>query len=299
MTAIDQFAGLGGFSEGARQAGINVVWCGNHWQRACDVHKMNHGIEPACQDLHQVDWCQLPKHDVGFSSPSCTGHTRARGKDRPGHDRARSTAWAVVSCAEVHREKLWIVENVPEFLKWELYPAWRSAMECLGYSVAPHILDAADFGVPQNRVRVFIICTRSKAPLTLKFEKRPHVAFEGSIDHLSGGWSPIRTKCAATRARVKVGRRTHGNRFLVAYYGSEKGGRALSRPIGTLPTKDRYALIEGNQMRMINVQEIRRAMGFRETYILPASSTDAKKMLGNAVCPPVAAELIRAAASAV
>ncbi|HTJ77688.1 MAG TPA: DNA cytosine methyltransferase [Rariglobus sp.] len=293
MKAIDLFAGLGGFSEGARNAGVRVVWAGNHWRASVDIHQANHpDTAHECQDLNQANWHALPKHDLGLGSPACQGHTRARGIDRPHHDACRSTAWAIIACAEVHRQPLWVVENVPEFLKWALYPAWKQAMEALGYSVSPHIVDAADHGVPQNRVRVFIICTRSRSPLVLNLPRRPHVAFDSCIDVLSSGWSAVATKCPNTRARVSAGRRVHGRRFLIAYYGNEKGGRSLQRPIGTITTRDRYALIEGNEMRMINVEEYRRGMGFRPDYKLPSSSTVAKHMLGNAVSPVVATDII-------
>jgi DNA (cytosine-5)-methyltransferase 1 len=295
MTAIDLFAGAGGFTVGAEAAGVRVVWAGNHWQAACDTHRANHPeVQPTCQDLHQADWTALPRHDIGLASPSCQGHSRGRGSDKPRHDAARATAWAVVACAEVHRQKLWVVENVPEFLSWVLYPAWKSAMEALGYAVSPQVVDAADLGVPQNRERVFVICTRSRTPLKVTLPKTPHQSIDPFLDVIATGWSPVRTKCANTRARIANGRRQHGERFLMAYYGNEKGGRSLARPIGTVTTKDRYALIEGKEMRMLNVNEYRRAMAFPDSYILPKSSTLAKHMLGNAVCPPVATAILEA-----
>ena len=295
MKSIDLFAGLGGFSEGARLAGMHVVWAANHWQVAVDTHRLNHpDAQHECQDLNQANWHAIPQHDIGAGSPACQGHSRARGIDRPHHDACRSTAWAIVACAEVHRQQAWIVENVPEFLKWSLYPVWKQAMEALGYSVSPHIIDAADVGVPQHRRRVFIVCTRSRSPITLKIKQRPHVAIDGFLDVISSGWSSVSTKCAATRARIAEGRKVHGDRFLMAYYGNERGGRSLNRPIGTITTRDRYALVEGSEMRMLNVEEYRRGMGFRDDYRLPASSTTAKHMLGNAVCPLVAAEVFNA-----
>jgi DNA (cytosine-5)-methyltransferase 1 len=291
--AIDLFAGAGGFSTGATQAGAQVVWAANHWAAAVDVHRANHPrTAHTCQDLHQANWHDVPSHDIGLASPACQGHSRARGVDRPHHDACRSTAWAIVSCAEVHRQSVWVVENVPEFLDWVLFPAWSQAMQSLGYSLAPHIVDAADCGVPQHRRRVFIVATRSQKPLRLNLSRREHAPIEPHLDLISGGWSPVRTKCARTRERVREGRRQHGARFLVAYYGNERGGRALARPLGTVTTKDRYALIEGDQMRMLTADEYRRAMGFPADYQLPRSSTLAKHMLGNAVCPPVARDIL-------
>lgn len=65
------------------------------------------------------------------------------------------------------------------------------------------------------------------------------------------------------------------------------------RRIEEATTRDRWAVIDGDRMRMLSVSECRRAMGFSDTYQLPARQKDAMNMLGNAVCPPVAADLIR------
>ena len=297
MDAIDLFAGLGGFSEGAEQAGVRVVWAANHWPAAVQVHANNHPeTEHLCQDLQQADWTQVPRHDLLLASPACQGHTRARGKERPHHDATRATAWAVVSALECHRPALGLIENVPEFTRWALFPAWCAAVTALGYAIAPHLVDAADHGVPQNRERVLIALTRSKHPIELKLPRRQHVAAETIIDFDAGRWSLVDKpgRSPATLARVQNGRLQHGDRFLTAFYGNERGGRSLSRPVGTITTRDRWAVIDGDRMRMISVAEARRAMGFRSSYQLPERQKDAMHMLGNAVCPPVVRDCIAA-----
>jgi DNA (cytosine-5)-methyltransferase 1 len=297
MRAIDLFAGLGGFSEGAEQAGCRVMWAGNHWRAAVEVHAANHpGAEHACQDLHQQDWTQVPVHDLMLASPACQGHTPARGKERPHHDATRSTAWAVVSALECHQPPLALVENVPAFTRWTLFPAWCAALSALGYAVAPHLVDAADLGVPQHRVRVFIALTRSQYPINLRLPQREHVPAARIVDFGAGRWSPIQRPGRASRTldRIAAGRRAHGGRFLTAYYGATRGGRSLSVPVGTITTRDRWAVVDGDRMRMLTVAEARRAMGFRDTYRLPERDRDAMHMLGNAVCPPVARDVITA-----
>ena len=122
-TAVDLFAGAGGFTAGAPQAGVRVLWAANHWEAAVQVHADNHpDTEHSCQDLQQADWSRVPAHDILLASPACQGHSRARGTDRPHHDATRSTAWAVVSCAEFHQPRVIVVENVPEFCRWHQYP---------------------------------------------------------------------------------------------------------------------------------------------------------------------------------
>ena len=297
MRAIDLFAGAGGFSTGATMAGCTVVWAANHWRAAVDVHAANHpDTQHACQDLHQADWRDVPAHDLLLASPACQGHSKARGKDRPHHDAQRSTAWAVVSAAEYHRPAAVVVENVPEFTRWALYPAWCSAMHGLGYALSPMILDAADHGVPQHRRRLFVVGTPSRYPIALTLPKREHVAASTVIDFEAGAWASIDrpNRAARTLQRIRAGRAQHGDRFLTAYYGNEHGGRSLSRPLGTVTTRDRYAVIDGDRMRMLSADEYRAAMGFPKGYRLPERHREAVHMLGNAVVPAVARDVINA-----
>jgi len=295
MKAIDLFAGLGGFTEGARQVGVPVLWAANHWRLAVDVHAINHReVECVCQDLQQADWSHVPNCDLVLASPCCQGHTKARGKDRPHHDKSRSTAWAVVSCCEYLRPKAFIVENVKDFLNWKLYPAWKLAMTAMGYHLTTQMLDASDLGVPQERSRLFIVGTlfggvrippgtQSKIPIA------PHINWEYPK------WSMIRDRVPATQSRAANGRAKYGDRFVMPYYGSGSGltGRELSRPLGTVTCKDRWAVVDGERMRMLQIPEYKAAMGFSEDYHTAGTRENQINLLGNAVCPAVAAHAIQ------
>lgn len=301
MKAIDLFAGAGGFSTGAAMAGVPVLWAANHWPLAVATHSRNHpNTQHLCQDLHQANWANVPAHDLLLASPCCQGHSKARGKasGNPQHDASRSTAWAVVSALEFHRPQAAVIENVPEFLEWELYPAWAAAMRALGYSLAPHIADAADHGVPQHRLRMYIVATRSAAPVTLSLPRRDHSPASSFVDFGAGSWSPIckPRRAPRTLARIDAGRRRFGDRFLAPYYGSGSGetGRSLDRPVGTITTVDRWSVIDGERMRMLSPDECRAAMGFPADYQLPRTRREAIHLLGNAVCPPVARDIIAA-----
>ena len=299
MKAIDLFAGFGGSSTGAKMAGVEVLWAGNHWEEAVSIHAKNHPeVRHVCQDLHQANWAEVPAHDLMMASPCCQGHSKARGKKdgNPEHDTSRSTAWAIVSAAEYHRPYSIIVENVADFLKWILYPAWEAAMQALGYSLCPHIIDCADLGVPQNRIRLFIICTQSKTPLKLELPRYEHIGANSFIDFSVGKWSPINkpNRAAATLDRVSAGRVQFGERFLMPYYGSGSGltGRCLTRPVGTITTRDRWAIVNGDHMRMINTDEVMSAMTLPANYIRPHQHKLTIHMAGNAVPPKAMSEII-------
>lgn len=304
LKCIDLFAGAGGFSTGARQAGLDVVWAGNHWQSACDVHEANHGLKPLCQDLHQANWTEVPAHDILLASPSCQGHSPARGKDRPHHDAARATAWAVVSAAECHLPRAVVVENVPSFCAWKLFAPWVSAMEALGYRLSLASLNAMHFGVPQIRERVFIVARRDgkafEFPAPTVSEPVP---VREALDLTAGTWNPtednariaagLRPLVANTKARIREGRRRHGSRpFWIPYFGSNIGGWSLDAPIWTLTTRDRYAIIKGDEMRFLITPEARRIMGFPDDYRLTGKPKLDLHLLGNAVVPAKARAIL-------
>lgn len=295
MKAIDLFAGAGGFTTGATMAGVDVVWAANHWQDAVDIHTANHpDALTVCQDVQQADWTQVPAMDIILASPACQGHSKARGKDRAHHDAARSTAWAVVSACEYHSPRAFVVENVPEFLDWNLYPAWSTAMTALGYTMAHHVIDAADVGVPQHRQRVFIVGTLDESAHHFHIERQEHVSARSFINFEAGNWTDVNKpgRASKTLGRIARGRAVYGDEFLLAYYGSERGGRSLDRPIGTITTRERHAVVQGDRMRMLTLEENIAAMGFPADYTVPGAKKRAVHMLGNAVCPPVAQAVV-------
>ena len=296
--AIDLFAGIGGMTEGAAIAGVKTIWAANHWPAAVQIHGRNHPeTAHSCQDLHQADFTKAPAHEILLAAPCCQGHAKARGTERAHHDASRATAWAVVTCAEVHRPAFAVIENVPEFLDWSLYPSWADAMGRLGYTLSPHILDAADHGVPQHRVRLYLIAALA-GEISLDLPKRPHVPIGPVIQWDRFNWSPVDKpgRATATLERIKNGRQAFGDRFVAPFYGSGSGktGRSIERPLGTVTTRDRWAVVDGDQMRMMQPPEYLAAMGFRPDYELPETRKSAIHMLGNAVCPPVAADVLRA-----
>jgi DNA (cytosine-5)-methyltransferase 1 len=296
LTGIDLFAGGGGTTEGASKAGVRMLWAANHNRAAVDCHAVNHPeTNHVCQDLHQANWDMVPSHDIMYASPCCQGHSPAAGKKRSTvkADLSRSTAWAVVSCLEAHKTPIGIIENVEAFLSWQLYDAWELAMKKLGYALSLNKLNAADMGIPQNRERLFVVATRSKSPIVLDINKQVHTSARTIVDLSFEGheWDLVTNRVAATQNRVKNGRLKYGEIFLDAAYGSERGGRSLDKPLGTVTTVNKHSLVYGEYIRPLTIREQAAAQSFRSDYVWPTSKTLTKSMIGNAV-PPKMAEII-------
>lgn len=313
---VDLFAGAGGLSLGAHAAGARLVGAVNHWRQAVDTHSRAFPeVQHSCEDAAILNPLHLPAHTFLACAPSCVGHTKARGVDKPHHDTARATAWCVLRVAEPHRPRVIVVENVPELRRWALYPAWRMALHALGYVLTENILDAADCGVPQHRVRLFVVATHrsvlgvragheaTSQGIAVPAPAMPHQPCGRYIDtDLDAGpnahsraWRPWRDLCANTRDAVRAARWRHGDgAFLLPYYkASRDRGWSLDRPIGTLTTHDRYAVVVGDYLRMLSVPELTALSGFPADYPLTGTRAEKVMQLGNAVCPPAGEWVVR------
>lgn len=91
--------------------------------------------------------------------------------------------------------------------------------------------------------------------------------------------------------------------FLISYYGNSHDAHAINHPTPTITTRDRFGLVEirGEQykiadigLRMLTPRELATAQGFPPDYILTGTKTNQVARIGNSVCPPVAAALVRA-----
>lgn len=227
IRAVDLFAGAGGWSCGAEQAGVAVVAGANHWPRAVETFQAAHpGALARCQDVTLMDPRDLPEFELLLASPACQGHSRARGTDRPHHDAQRATAWAVVQVAEVCRPRMFAVENVPEFAQWSLYRHWRAALSTLGYRITEIVLDAAEHGVPQERKRLFVCGSLDGRP-SIASAGLPPIPASSFVRFDRGSWTPVKDHVARTVERVRAARAQHGDRCLVPW--------ARSRPTTATP----------------------------------------------------------------
>lgn len=299
MRVADLFAGMGGFSVGAQHAGAEVVFAANHWPLAVRAHQLNHPeAKHVCQDLRQYDFYDMPEYDVLLAAPACQGHSQAsQPKRRRYHDDLRSTAWAVIDCVDATRPDAVLVENVPDFLRWELYPPWKQSLEIMGYEVQEHLLTATDFGVPQKRTRLFLIASRQ--PVNFAYKQgvfAGQTPFRPCIEDRDGlRWKAVSDATVRVKERIAKGRKNHGARFLTQHVTGHPGV-SLDEPIRTITTKAQWCLVDGDRYRMLTPRELARGMGFPDEYRWPEGASKADKIrgIGNAVCPPVAKALVQA-----
>jgi DNA (cytosine-5)-methyltransferase 1 len=249
---------------------------------------------------------KLGKIDLILASPECTNHSPAKG-NQPRCEKSKETAFQVVRFAKVFMPRWIVVENVSSMKRWHRYGEFKDRLRTLGYNLRELSLKASDFGTGTSRRRLFILCDRQcKPPEVTPPEKKATVLARDFIS-LNGDyrWSPLKTP---RRAKATLARATRalkalggGKPFLIVYYGSDRAGgwQTLERPLRTITTLDRFAIVrpgtEGHQMRMLQVPELQAAMGMPDEFkIGHGTRRDRIRMIGNAVCPPVMEDVVRA-----
>lgn len=310
IRVLDLFSGGGGSSYGARVAGLQIVAGVDAWKLASATYASNFPEARALNMRLQGDEVapeirRLGAIDVLLASPECTNHTCARGS-KPICEDSRMTAWQVLHHAKMLQPKWIIVENVVQMRHWNRFDEFEGELQAMGYAVCRQTLDASDFGVPQSRRRLFLMCSRLHEPQRLQSPELPKRDARSVLDP-PGTWKvtsltrPGRAQATLERAERAIAEVGKKEAFLLVYYGSDCAGgwQRLDRPLRTMTTLDRFALVEpvrgGHTMRMLQVPELRRAMGFRDDFVLShGTRRDRIKILGNGVCPPVMTHVVRA-----
>ena len=303
LRGLDLFCGAGGSSRGAKMAGIDIVGAIDVWDLAEKTYSDNFPstrfYRDRCETLSPAAIKrQIGAIDILLASPECTSHTCAKGAS-PRSEASRGTAFEVVRYAEVFRPRWLVVENVVHMRSWRRFRTWLNAIARLGYNTRTQVLNAADFGVPQTRRRFILTADLKRVPPLVVASPLPRVPVARLIDSENGyHYTPLhkkgRAKPTLTRAQRAI--RALGDRepFLIVYYGSDGAGgwQRIDRPLRTITTVDRFGYVrpsdDGYELRMLQVPELKRAMGFPEEHIFSQGTRrDKIKLIGNAVCPPV------------
>ncbi|KFE54202.1 DNA cytosine methyltransferase [Pseudomonas syringae] len=308
IRVFDMFCGAGGSSLGARDGGAEIVGGVDLWGPAVESFRLNFPRAHVFQrDLRKLTPEEVLEKtgpiDLLISSPECTHHTCARGS-KPRSDESKDTAFQVIRYAEVLRPRWITLENVVHMKPWGRYKELMGELRRLNYKVREQVIDASQFGVAQRRRRLFMIADLMGMPdevyPSIKVGKNVLDILDFSdrykMTPLRKAGRATETLARADRAIAELGKYKD---FLIVYYGTDGGGgwQRIDAPLRTITTVDRFAYVkattDGHFMRMLQPDELRRAMGFPENYQFPDVTRREKvKLMGNAVCSPVMTAIV-------
>jgi DNA (cytosine-5)-methyltransferase 1 len=287
----DLFAGAGGTSTGlvlaTNQLGQKVdLTAVNHWETAIKTHEANYPwakhIQANIEVVNPLEAIPGGYLDILVASPECIHYSRAAG-GRPKNEQKRATAWAIFKWLELLRVDSVLVENVPEFTTWgpldaggqpvklrkgEIYRAWLRAFRAHGYTVEAKVLNAADFGAPTSRSRLFVAAIRGKRRPTFPepthskkgWPKKKWRAAREIIDWSIKGKSIFHRKrplSPRTIKRIMEGLRRFGGKELRPFIIlMEHGGgvRDIDSPLPTITTAKGGAMALANPEKSFDLQ---------------------------------------------
>jgi DNA (cytosine-5)-methyltransferase 1 len=160
LTSVDLFSGAGGLTEGFHQAGYEVLASLDNWGPAADTHLRNFpSTEMFHADILEFEPSELPDVDVLVGSPPCTQFSYANKGGAGNLDLGMKLVLRFLRFVHDLKPRYWAMENVPRLLQ-TLPPKVhlrRLGLKEDGFLEIPvrKILNSADYGAPQKRLRLF------------------------------------------------------------------------------------------------------------------------------------------------
>lgn len=174
LTAISLFSGAGGMDVGFEQAGIKILMANEIDKMASNTFIKNHpDTEMIVDDINNI-FPLLEKFkdvDIVFGGPPCQGFS-VIGKMNP--DDARSQLiWSFLKAVEIINPRVFVMENVKALAvinKWrDIREEYIARAEKLGYRCIPFVINAAEYGTPQKRERVFFVGIKGETQFEEEF----------------------------------------------------------------------------------------------------------------------------------
>jgi len=173
--AIDLFAGVGGLSLGFEREGFRVVFANEYDESIAKAYKFNHkNTKVLIGDITSINLEKTfkpytHKIDVVLGGPPCQGYSQ-KGQRKSINDARNFLFKYYVDVVAIIQPKYFVMENVPNILTAErgyFKKEIETLFNALGYSLVSGILNASDYGVPQNRHRAVIIGKHGKDAIKL------------------------------------------------------------------------------------------------------------------------------------
>ena len=284
MKYISLFSGIGGFELGIHQASekmgieLECVFSSEIDKYARQIYEKNFGVEPY-GDITRINEETIPDHDLLVSGFPCQSFSIA-GK-RCGFEDTRGTLFfEIARIARAKGPEILLLENVRGLLshdKGRTFETILKTLDDIGYDVEWQVLNSKNYGVPQNRERVFI------------------------IGHLRG--SSRRKIFPITGENRQVNNKSiNENRQLIAI----DNGKLINKKISNCLDANYYKGLDchqqrtgvmikeatKNRIRRLTPIECERLQGFPDNWTEGISDSQRYKCLGNAVSVPVIEAII-------
>lgn len=313
MRFIDLFAGIGGFHVALTSVGAKCVF-------ACDIddecrktYKENFNIDVA-GDITKIDINDIPEHDILCAGFPCQPFSVC-GKQKGFCDDRGGLIFHILNIVKHKNPKVILLENV-KHLKYhgngETLKTIISGFEELGYKVSWKILNAKDYGIPQNRERIILVAHRDKYFDFAKLETSPKVALksilddENNFEYLSKDeYTIIENPKEQDSGLIFIGYRNKGIRKVGVRPNTEHLSRVHKQPnriyssdgvhptIPSQETAGRFFIYHNGKVRKLSINECFKLMGFPQSFKKISTNGKLYNQIGNSVSIPMIHEVAK------
>lgn len=289
---VSLFSGAGGLDLGFHKAGFDIIWANDFDKYAVQTYKMNFKNEIIFDDINNIDFNTIPSADVVIGGFPCQPFSMMGSE--LGFEDTRGTVFFTVAnlikqmINRGEKPKVVVLENVRRLLTHDggnTFKVIKHVLEHeLGYKVFYKILNSSDYGVPQTRNRIFIVCFDEKVidfnfPKKVELKSTMQDLLERNVDE---------KYFLSDRLLKTILSNGTGN-----YKAKSEIDLKIARPLCSTMHKmhracqDNYVTDNG-KVRRLTPREAARLQGFPDDFVIPVSDTQAYRQFGNAVTVNVA-----------
>jgi DNA (cytosine-5)-methyltransferase 1 len=300
---IDLFAGIGGLRLGFDQTRrTETVFSSEIDKFARQTYQENFGTKPG-GDITKIEASDIPDHDILLAGFPCQAFSHA-GLKKGFEDTRGTLFFDVARILKEKRPKAFLLENVKGLIAHDKGNTLKVILETLnqlGYDVQYKVLNTKDFGLPQNRERIYLVGFLKSSvsnphlfdfPIGIENQPQKFGIFEKALvgdileENVSEKYT-ISDKAWDGLKRRKKRNLEAGKGFGYSLVNPES---EYTRTLVAHYCKDGNEILleqEGKNPRKLTERECARLQGFPEDFILPCSKTQTYKQLGNSVTVPV------------
>ncbi|WP_064196691.1 MULTISPECIES: DNA (cytosine-5-)-methyltransferase [Emticicia] len=301
FTFIDLFAGIGGFHIALSSFGASCVFASEWDKYAADTYEENFHKRPF-GDITQINEKEIPKHDILCAGFPCQSFSIS-GKQKGFDDIRGSLFFDIARIVNFHKPRVVFLENVKNLVNHDEGRTLKviiETLENLDYKVFTKILNSSNFGLPQNRERIYIVAFSKsidssdfafpnptnepisvdgileKNPVDIKFIERNDIEIYKNYTFQETLFG--RTEVNKPIQIGKVNKGGQGERI----YDIRGHAITLSANGGGVGAKTGLYYIDG-KIRRLTPRECARVQGFDEDFKINKNSSQAYKQFGNSV----------------
>lgn len=289
---VSLFSGAGGLDLGFHKAGFDIIWANDFDKYAVQTYKRNFKNKIILDDINNIDFSIIPSADVVIGGFPCQPFSMMGSE--LGFEDTRGTVFFTVATIinkmidRGEKPKVVVLENVRRLLTHDggnTFKVIKHVLEHqLEYKVFYKVLNSSDYGVPQTRNRIFIVCFDDKGvnfnfPQKLELKQTMQDLLEKNVDE---------KYFLSDRLLKTILSNGTGN-----YKAKSEIDLKIARPLCSTMHKmhracqDNYVTDNG-KVRRLTPREAARLQGFPDDFVIPVSDTQAYRQFGNAVTVNVA-----------